>query len=181
MERTPLAKLKTEAKNIFTKFFNNIRVFNSCNPCFAEFSRVLNLAYFITATFSLHWLCTVSENKYSLLCLTFIGTLKQLHFMLLFIHFIFQFLHVVLNGVRLLACITARSILRPVYTLKCTMNNKRFDWIMLDNNIIICCIVLQYVSGDTVIGRNVQLQQLMNLFHSKRFETPVSRLSSTNE
>ena len=47
--------------------------------------------------FCFFWLCTVSENKYSLICSTFTGTLNQLHFILLFIfHFIFQFLHVVL-------------------------------------------------------------------------------------
>ena len=41
----------------------------------------------------------VSENKYSLICSTFTGTLNQLHFILfihLSSHFIFQFLHVVL-------------------------------------------------------------------------------------
>ena len=40
----------------------------------------------------------MSENKYSLICFTFTGTLNQLHFMLfihLSSHFIFQFLHVV--------------------------------------------------------------------------------------
>ena len=41
----------------------------------------------------------MSENKYSLICSTFTGTLNQLHFILfihLSSHFIFQFLHVVL-------------------------------------------------------------------------------------
>ena len=53
--------------------------------------------------FCFFWLCTVSENKYSLICFTFTGTLNQ-HYFILFIHlsshFIFQFLHVVL-----LACL----------------------------------------------------------------------------
>ena len=40
----------------------------------------------------------MSENKYSLICSTFTGTLNKLHFILfihLSSHFIFQFLHVV--------------------------------------------------------------------------------------
>ena len=75
---------------------------------FGRISPVLTLAYFITATFFFFWLCTVSENKYSLICSTFTGTLNQLHF-ILFIHlssqFFFQFLHVVLMEYAcLLAC-----------------------------------------------------------------------------
>ena len=48
----------------------------------------------------------MSENKYSLICSTFTGTLNQLHFILfihLSSHFIFQFLHVVLWST--LACL----------------------------------------------------------------------------
>ena len=48
----------------------------------------------------------MSENKYSLICSTFTGTLNQLHFILFFhlsSHFIFQFLHVVLWST--LACL----------------------------------------------------------------------------
>ena len=53
-------------------------------------------------------LAWVSENKYSLICSTFTGTLNQLHFILfihLSSHFIFQFLHVVLWST--LACLLA--------------------------------------------------------------------------
>ena len=53
-------------------------------------------------------LFSVSENKYSLICSTFTGTLNQLHFILfihLSSHFIFQFLHVVFWST--LACLLA--------------------------------------------------------------------------
>ena len=36
-------------------------------------------------------ICTVSENKYSLICFTFTGTLNQLHFILVFIFHIISF------------------------------------------------------------------------------------------
>ena len=51
----------------------------------------------------------MSENKYSLICSSFTGTLNQLHFILfihLSSHFIFQFLHVVSREYAcLLACL----------------------------------------------------------------------------
>ena len=58
---------------------------------FDQISPVLTLAYFITATFCFYWLCTVSENKYSLICSTFTGTLNQLHCILLFIFHLISF------------------------------------------------------------------------------------------
>ena len=52
----------------------------------------------------------MSENKYSLICSTFTGTLNQLRHFILFVHlsshFIFQFLHVVLWST--LACLLER-------------------------------------------------------------------------
>ena len=59
----------------------------------------IDLGLFHHCHFLFFWLCIVSENKYSLICSTFTGTLNQLHFILfihLSSHFIFQFLHVVL-------------------------------------------------------------------------------------
>ena len=81
----------------------------------AYFNLILTLAYFITATFCFYWLCTVSENKYSLICSTFTGTLNQLHFILfihLSSHFIFQFLHVVLWST--LACLLADACIESL-------------------------------------------------------------------
>ena len=74
----------------------------------------------------------MSENKYSLICSTFIGTLNQLHsilFIHLSSHFIFQFLHVVLWST--LACLLACSLNRSIAYQHALCSS---------NDVIYCCI-----------------------------------------
>ena len=51
----------------------------------------IDLGLFHLCHFLFFWLCTVSENKYSLICFIFTGTINQLQFMLLFILHPFHF------------------------------------------------------------------------------------------